>query len=151
MKAPLEFNFLCDVVLMELFGYMELCRKIFPKCLVGESPLNHFKNYNLKKQQKKQTPTIQAKAFSSCCYLAKDTELLTATSSDYRAASFLRLWHSTVQHKKYFFSRQAERDCNFYFVVQPFVVKLQTIDHLTLKNTHSMDKTSLTKPHLQKP
>ena len=75
---------------------------MFPQSLISESPLNHFKNYNLKKQKQK-TPTIPAKAYSSCCYLAKDTEVSPAVPPDYRAASFLRLWDSTVQHKTYFF------------------------------------------------
>ena len=75
---------------MGLFGYMECCAKMFPQSLISESPLNHFKNYNLKKQKQK-TPTIPAKAYSSCCYLAKDTEVSPAVPPDYRAASFLRL------------------------------------------------------------
>lgn len=60
-------------------------------------------------------------AFSACCHLESDTDISTVLLADYRAASFLRLWESSIHPaqatKQNSFPSEAARDFNLYFVV----------------------------------
>ena len=89
-------------------------------------------------RHEKTRPT-PATVCSPCCHLANNTEVSAAVPPDYRAASFLRLWYSSIHPQHYvitcIFFLYCITDYNLHCVVQHWVVQWHTTEPWMTKST----------------